>query len=76
MRAHVLAEVAGGRGVLRLVVLGPEFRVFALLCDFHIEEGRFHRPAATKAPACGGDFGDEFGFDLGFGLEFVVAGFQ
>ena len=37
--AHVPAEVSGC--VLRLVVQGLELRVFALLCHFHIEEGRF-----------------------------------
>ena len=74
--AHVVAEVSGRGGVLRLVVLGPDFRVFALLCDFHVEERRFHRPAAAKAPPGSGYFGDEFDFDLGFGLELAVAGFE
>ena len=49
-QAHVLAEVAARGFVLRLVILGLRFRVFAFLCDFHVEEGG-HRPRAAKAPA-------------------------
>jgi hypothetical protein len=51
-------------------------RVFALFCDFHVKEGRFHRPAAAKALTCGGDFSDQFNFNVGLRFEFAVAGFE